>query len=166
MRCLVVAALSLAAACTKNQVTLKPYRIPCMGSGPQSCMVGIREDGESMLFYSSIDEFTFAWGETHRITYAAETITNPAADGAAIRYVAREDELVKKHGDDEEFTIQFFDPRHWFEPVSPGRTRFAGHTFACEPALCAELEARTGDFAVRFKYGAPEDAVATALAVE
>jgi hypothetical protein len=165
MRCLVVV-LPLLVGCAKNQVTLKPYRIPCIGAAPQSCMVGTRENGESTLFYSGIQKFTFKWGETHRVTYVSEKVTKPKADASSIAYQAREDELVTKHRDDEEFTIQFFDQRHWFEPLSPGRTRFAGETFACEPSLCADLEARTGDFTVRFRFGAPADAVATALAVE
>lgn len=165
MRCLVVV-LPLVAACAKNHVTLKPYRIPCIGVSAQSCMVGTRENGESTLFYSGIEKFTFKWGETHRVTYVAKKVAKPKADAPSVRYEAREDELVTKHRDDEEFTITFFDPRHWFEPVSAGRTRFAGETIACEPALCAELEARTGDFTVRFRFGAPEGAVATAIAVE
>ena len=68
------------------QLTILPYKMPCVGEGIRLCILVKENAGEQQFFYNAIEGFNYEWGYTHELLVRTETIENPAADGSSIRY--------------------------------------------------------------------------------
>lgn len=163
--------LLLLGACSGGSsatVTIAPYRVPCFGLGPTTCLEGTRPDGTVERFFGGFDGFTFRWGETHELSFVTHEIEDPPLDGSSIRREVIDDVLVSTSAPDDEFVLAFPDTSEpWFFDVgATNLVGFFGETIACEPALCDTLETQLGAYSLRLAFGAPAGAVATVLAFE
>lgn len=74
---------------TGEELTLevKGEQVACTGVAPQQCLQ-IRRAGESewSLWYSGIEGFVFAAGQTQTLLVRVEQIANPPADASSLRY--------------------------------------------------------------------------------
>ena len=68
-----------------------PQLVDCVGVGPQKCMQ-VREDENSVWnnFYDSIEGFTFAEGNSYKLSVKITDVENPPADSSSKKY-----ELIK-----------------------------------------------------------------------
>ena len=68
-----------------------PELVECEGVGPMECMqVSYTEDGESELFYSSIEGFTHVEGTSYVIDVQVAEVASPPADGSSLSYTLLE----------------------------------------------------------------------------
>ncbi|MDX2086571.1 MAG: DUF4377 domain-containing protein [Kofleriaceae bacterium] len=159
----------VSAACIDEETTtIAPYLGPCTGVANFACLQKIGADGKTTNFFGPIEGFTFVWGETRRVTYSTEEISNPPQDGGSLRFELVDSEVVDVADPADEFTMFFYDRGDlWFDASQvPGRVEFFRYEIACDAALCEELVDHVGTFQLRLQFGAPAGAVATALAIE
>jgi hypothetical protein len=127
-----------------QDAVVQPVRQPCMGVGPQLCLVLEAPGGSPTLIYGGIRGFTPRWGYEAAIRYHVEHVADPPAGGSSAQPVL--DELV-----DETRTAR---PRFdlSFGDVAPGNRWFsgaqapldlAGTSIQCEPSVCDAIVART-----------------------
>ena len=71
----------------EKTVYVGPYLVPCVGVGPQECML-IREDpaGDWTMFYDRIQGFDYEEGFDYRLRVVEEAVENPPADASSIRW--------------------------------------------------------------------------------
>ncbi|MGD8466818.1 MAG: META domain-containing protein, partial [Anaerolineae bacterium] len=71
----------------EKTVYVGPYLVPCVGVGPQECML-VREDlGEDWtMFYDRIDGFDYEEGFEYRLRVVEEEIDNPPADASSLQW--------------------------------------------------------------------------------
>ncbi len=98
-----VAVLILASACSTSEepspsasaaagdevvrMWIGPELAECEGVGPMECMqVSYTEDGESELFYSSIEGFEYVEGTSYVIDVRVAEVASPPADGSSLSY--------------------------------------------------------------------------------
>ena len=66
---------------------IEPELAECTGVGPMECMqVSYTEDGETQLFYGSIDGFEYVEGTSYVIDVRVTEVANPPADGSSLNY--------------------------------------------------------------------------------
>ena len=58
----------------------------CQGVGPMKCMQITKPNGETELFYDSIEGFNYQEGTEYRIEVDGDGAANPPADGSSRRY--------------------------------------------------------------------------------
>ena len=66
-------------------LTVSPHLAPCVGVGPQTCLVVDEGDGP-MLFYGEIEGFDFTWGREVTMQVSVEEDPDPAQDASSKRY--------------------------------------------------------------------------------
>ncbi len=78
---------SPAAAPEVVRMWIGPELAECVGVGPMECMqVAYSEDGETQLFYGSIDGFEHVEGTSYVIDAQVTEVASPPADGSSLRY--------------------------------------------------------------------------------
>ncbi len=69
-------------------LSVAPYRVPCTGAFPMTCMVVQRlPDTRDEYFYDSISGFTFEQGYRQVLRVRVIQIVDPLADGSSVAYV-------------------------------------------------------------------------------
>ena len=64
-----------------------PETVECVGVAPQDCLqVRYAPEEDYQLFYSAIEGFTYAPGYDYELLVQITPVTNPPADGAALRW--------------------------------------------------------------------------------
>ncbi|HPY41894.1 MAG TPA: DUF4377 domain-containing protein [Thiolinea sp.] len=58
----------------------------CQGAGPMKCMQITKANGETTLFYDTIEGFNYQEGSEYRIEVHGDGAANPPADGSSRRY--------------------------------------------------------------------------------
>lgn len=66
---------------------IEPDLVECVGVAPMECMqVAYSEDGESQLFYDSIDGFDHQEGTSYVIDVQVTEVEDPPADASSLSY--------------------------------------------------------------------------------
>jgi hypothetical protein len=87
---------SLVGACSSSdsgseaevvRMWIGPELADCVGVGPMTCMqVSYSEDGETQLFYDSIEGFEYVEGTSYVIDVEVTDVENPPADASSKKY--------------------------------------------------------------------------------
>lgn len=140
-------------------VEVAPAKRNCVGVAESLCLE-TTIDGESSLFYSSIEGFSYQWCRRHLLRVHEEPVPNPPADGSSIRYVLDEEvEVTEVPG--HEMTLTLFD--EWSDGEEIAGLGFTPRCSEGDDALCLDLFAALADGDVdrveaSFRCEAGEDA--------
>jgi hypothetical protein len=142
---LLVGSLLLAGCAEVRTYEVLPYQKPCVGVGPQMCMM-VKEEGsgETQFFYDAIRGFEFRWGVTQKVRVRVEEVEAPPQDGSSEEYFL--EEVVSTEPAPEGTT---FETRLTSEFLTGNSTQgfrlLAGKALQCATeAVCQTLAQRAG----------------------
>ncbi|WP_224240803.1 DUF4377 domain-containing protein [Hyalangium gracile] len=128
-----------------EEYLVSPFKATCEGVGPQTCLIGIREDtGEGTLFYEGIEGFTFRWGMLQTIRLSKVEVKDPPEDGSSVRYVL--EELIESKPVPEEAIFTLMVNRNYLKGTrTSGYSLIDGTPMTCaSSAVCDALEQKLG----------------------
>ena len=72
---------------TRLTLYVAPQTAPCVGVGPQTCLV-VRDDpqGDWTFFYDAIEGFTHEPGYAYTLSVLRREVPDPPADGSSFEY--------------------------------------------------------------------------------
>jgi hypothetical protein len=163
----VILSTSVLAGCEqaeRHTAVIAADRVPCVGVAFQLCLQVSEDGGPFLYFYDGIDGYQHRWGVETRMSYLVSTVDDPPADGSSLSYEldAIETEVTDPVGTS--YELPFHEPGY-FAAAGTGQLDMIGTTVACEPALCAEILAATGEYTVSVELTADPSVPLRAIAI-